>query len=280
MASSTHPLQEGSFDPLALLRRSQGDASDIRTIKLRMLWLRQRVPEARVKTELVTLDERVVVIAAAISLPDGGKGSGHAATDLGSSSDVAEAIETTELRAIGRALDILGYVITEEPSGAATAPPEQSSPAPQEKQPPREAPGSQPPGHVRAIRSMRERGQQQQPPAPSLPDIDELDDDSEETLPEAPAPERPLTASTASERPREQPPAPPRPTPQPVSDDDEPPLEDVSWTAFWSWARSTYQLRSRNQVEELLGQPIEREVPGKVRQMLIAHFDEARSDES
>lgn len=278
MAPSTHPLQEGSFDPLALLKRSRGDGSALRDIKLRTLWLRQRVPEAQVETELVTLDERVVVIAAAISLPDGAKGSGHAVAMLNDAEDVAEAIETTELRAIGRALDILGYVITEESSTATAAAPDRPSPAQPSRQ---ETPGSrQPPEHVRAIRSMRER-EQQQAPAPSLPDIDEIDDETEETLPEAPAPEPPLPVSTAPARPREQPAVTPRPAPQPAADnDDEPPLEDVSWTAFWNWARATYQLRSRNQVEDLLGQPIDKEVPGTVRRLLIAHFDKKEADES
>ena len=278
MASSTHPLQEGSFDPLALLRGSRGDGSELRDIKLRMLWLRQRVPEAQVETELVTLDERVVVMAAAISLPDGARGSGHAVAMLSDSDDVAEAIETTELRAIGRALDILGYVITEESSAAAATAPDRPSPAPPSQ---RETQGSrQPPEHVRAIRSMRER-EQQQAPAPSLPDIDDLGDEPEEALPEAPAPEPPFPVSTAPERPREQPATTPRPAPHaPADDDEEPPLEDVSWTAFWNWARAAYQLRSRNQVEDLLGQPIDKEVPGTVRRLLIAHFDKKEADES
>ena len=61
MTPTDHPLQDGSFDPLALLRRSRGD-DDLRDIKLRLLWLRQREPDARVTTEVVSLDERAVVM--------------------------------------------------------------------------------------------------------------------------------------------------------------------------------------------------------------------------
>jgi len=60
MTSPPHPLQDGSLDPLALLRRSRGD-NDPRDTKLRLLWLRQREPEARVRTKLISLDEHAVV---------------------------------------------------------------------------------------------------------------------------------------------------------------------------------------------------------------------------
>ena len=279
MASSTHPLQEGPFDPLAMLQRSRIDGGDVRGIKLRMLWLRQREPAARVTTELVTLDDRVVVLAASVTLPDGGEGAGHAASRIDEATDLAATIETTELRAIGRALDILGYVVIEQPGeeeptpapARAQASPkaEEEAPAPQQ-----ERPRSQPPEHVQAIRAMRQREQR----AAAAPAPEPETEDTDSANPEPPAP---------VDRPAPPQPAPERSQPQrvqeaasPPSDDSEPELEDVSWTAFWGWARSTYQLGSRVQLEELLGQPVGNKPPGELRRLLIAHFDEGNTAES
>ena len=286
MASSTHPLQEGSFDPLETLRRSGADASDPRGVRLRMLWLRKREPSASITTALVTLDERVVVLSAAVRLPDGGEGSGHAATRIDDATDLAEAIETAELRAIGKALDALGYVVVDRGStsdkraepervpaqpaldAAEPAQPRESVRPVADSQP--EGSNRQPPEHVRALRAIREREQRApQQPAQDIPPIGSTN--QPESDPEVPSP-----APTERTRPRPIRPA----TPAPTDDDGEPALEDVSWTAFWEWARETYQLRSRVQLEEVLGQPVGNKPPGELRRLLIAHFDEAGPGES
>jgi hypothetical protein len=281
------PLQDGSLDPLALLRRSRGD-NDPRDTKLRLLWLRQREPEARVRTKLVSLDERGVVMSARIELPGGGGTSAHAASTIADGA-IERAIVETELRAIAGALDALGYIVIETDQATQSDTPD--TPAPAEPAV-TETPRRQPPGHVQAIRALRERS------APVAgPDDPRIQEDAEaRPQPVEPTPSRspqrgpapvdrhPSPPDTApvdlSERRRAAPPEPVQPPPSPSDDDADPELEDISWTAFWTWARDTYQIWSRGQVEKLLGMPVDRESPGQLRQMLIAHFDGGSSDES
>ncbi|HEV2128216.1 MAG TPA: hypothetical protein VGR22_06330 [Thermomicrobiales bacterium] len=273
MTPPTHPLQEGGFDPLAMLRRAPNDGDDIPSIKLRMLWLRQRVPEARVETSVVTLDDNVVVMAATIALPDGGEGSGHAAVRRIEGDDIAALIETTELRAIGRALDIIGYVVVDQQGGQiaperAEREPVDREPTPitrerpdraGQEEPSRPEPASEdqpqgpatPPGHVQAIRSLRDRG-------------------TRDTAPQRPEPIPAPRQDRPTQRPEQQ--------QSPSVSDAEPELEDVSWTAFWNWARGSYQLSSRVQLEELLGQSIGPKTPGQVRQLLLEHFSSEKTD--
>jgi len=286
VASTNHPLQEGSFDPLETIRRLGVDASAPQGIKLRVLWLRTREPAARLTTTLVSMDERVVVMSATIALPDGGEGSGHAAARIADTDDLATTIEATEIRAIGKALDNLGYVVVDqgrspegrrrqEPAGSPSTsdtptPVRSRDPAPPTQDPQPESPGRQPPEHVRALRAIRDREQRSPQQTPPATPQDAMTDQSEH------GPERP--AAPPVERPR------PRPiraaTPVPTDDDTDPALEDVSWTAFWEWARETYQLRSRVQLEEVLGQPVGNKPPGELRRLLLAHFDGGDPGES
>ncbi|MDQ4044657.1 MAG: hypothetical protein M3173_04310 [Chloroflexota bacterium] len=283
MTPPTHPLQEGGFDPLAILRRSPGDSDDVRSIKLRMLWLRQRVPEARVETSVVTLNENIVVMAATIALPDGGEGSGHAAVQRTEGDDIAALIETTELRAIGRAMDIIGYVVVDQQTGQTASERIEREPAEREPTPisreradraTQEDPSrpvaaredqsqgpATPPGHVQAIRSLRDRGTRETAPQQPEP-VPTPRQDRTPTSSTPPSIQRPEQRST------------------PSADVAEPELEDVSWTAFWNWARGTYQLSSRVQLEELLGQSIGQKTPGQVRQLLLEHFSSATPTDS
>lgn len=223
---------------------------------LRMLWLRQRVPESRAETTMVSLDERGVVMSATVTLPDGGQGSGHAAAVIDDDTDLASAVELAETRALGRALDVLGYVVTESTTAGSQERPTSPRPTPREER------RSDPPEHVRAIRSMREREHQRPEPATPAP----VDAETGEI---ASSPGTPSTQDSKA----------PRPQPA-ANDDEEPALEDVSWTAFWGWARTTYQLSSKVQLEDLLGQPVGNKTPGELRQMLNAHFAVDSDDES
>ncbi len=273
MAPSRHPLQEGNFDPLAMLRQVRGDGSDTRAIRLRMLWLRQREPSAQISTEMVRLEERVVVMGASVTLPDGAEGTGHAAAGIENDTDLAATIEATELRAIGKALDALGYVVLD--SHITEHEPERPRPEPAHDRPdeapaPQEAARGEPPDHVRAIRSIRDREQRQATPA-SEPGPDAPDTEPRPMRREpAPQPSRPAPTNDDAEQ------ITPRridePSQQASDDSSEPALEDVSWTAFWNWARETYQLRSRVQLEELLGQPVGNKAPGELRRLLIEHY--------
>jgi hypothetical protein len=58
-----------------------------------------------------------------------------------------------------------------------------------------------------------------------------------------------------------------RPAPPAPAQEDDPPLEDFSWTAFWNWARKLgYQ--NKPAVEELLGHSITDMSPARVRVLL------------
>lgn len=237
---------------------------------LRMLWLRQRVPDARVGTAMVSFGERAVVMSATISVPGGGQGSGHVAIALDGETGVAQAIEIAETRAIGRALDVLGYVVTES---ASAAPQDRSTPpAPRPSPDEQAARRTEPPGHVQALRQMKHRDS---PP-------EELA--TQQPTPVGPYPEEQEAATESPESRAE--PAQEAPTPRAgrtetsTSEPDEPELEDISWTAFWGWARTTCQLSSKGQLEELLGQPVGNKTPGQLRQLLNAHFAEDIDDES
>ncbi|MBA2289496.1 MAG: hypothetical protein H0V98_03835 [Chloroflexia bacterium] len=285
MAPPRHPLQEGSFDPLALLRRSRGQGnSDVRTIMLRMLWLRQRVPEARVETALVSIDDHTVVMSAAISLPDGGQGSGHAAMRIDAETGPGAAVESAETQAIGRALDILGYVVTESSSEPSASDDRRPATSPQpitrdERRP-------DPPGHVQALRQMKNRDRPQLVPSPQEPTpIGPYPEMQEATTKEpesrAEPSQQPASADVRTEPSQESESVPHIPHTGPASDDsDEPEMEDISWTAFWDWARSTYQMKSRGQLEEILGQPVGNKTPGALRLLLITHFAGNTTDES
>lgn len=268
MPPHKHPLQGGSFDPLALLRRARasGNVPEQRAIMLRMMWLRQQIPEAQVETTLAHLDERSVVMAASIILPDGGRASGHAAADIDESADRADVIELTETRAIGRALDVLGYVVIEssssgQRSSGASGEPQQRSRAPQ-----------QPPEHVQALRQMKDRDR---PPAVTREQLPE----GAETGPSPGEDERDAgnEVGPAQSRAEQNEPG----TSGPSADrSGDPELEDVSWTAFWDWARATYHLGSRLQLENLLGQPVGNRTPAELRILLQRRIEEAQQADS
>lgn len=288
MTSPSHPLQDGSLDPLALLRRSRGD-NDPRDTRLRLLWLRQREPGARVRTKLVSFDERGVVMSARIELPDGGCTTAHAASPV-ADAPIERIVAETELRALAGALDALGYIVVESDQASQTDSRETADPEPEPIEPPRR----QPPGHVQAIRALRERERATPEAGPEDPRIHEdaearpqpIEPTPSRSPQRGPAPvdRRPSSPESApvdlSERRRAAPPETPPPAPPAPDDDADPELEDISWTAFWTWARDTYQIGSRGQVEKLLGMPVDRESPGQLRQMLIAHFEGGSSDES
>lgn len=100
-----------AFDPSNYL--SKVGNADYLEVKWRLVWLRTDHPDARIETELVSMDEVVqrgqktprAIFRAMVSIP--GKGS---ATGYGSETamDFAEFIEKAETKAIGRALGALG----------------------------------------------------------------------------------------------------------------------------------------------------------------------------
>ncbi|CAN5731229.1 hypothetical protein BH23CHL5_BH23CHL5_25760 [soil metagenome] len=97
------------FDPSPYVHqiRSRGGASsDYLDVKHRLLWLRHDHPDAEIVTELVRLDDQSAIFKATVSIPSGGRASGHGSE---TAADFSDFIEKAETKALGRALNALGY---------------------------------------------------------------------------------------------------------------------------------------------------------------------------
>ena len=97
-----------SFDPRPHLRRvqSQGQEADYLDVKWRLAWLRAEHPDARITTDLATLNEALAIFRATIEIPNGGSATGYGSE---MKTDFPDYIEKAETRAVGRALAALGY---------------------------------------------------------------------------------------------------------------------------------------------------------------------------
>lgn len=240
----------------ALVERGQGASAE--AVMLRLLALRQEHPDAVVETRPIRVDDGNVVIQASVSVPGGGAGSGIAAAVVTDGDAWAEVVERTETTAIARALDTLGHVLRvpasdraatgdtptepEAPAGptaAANAPsPEpEREPEPEVAEPPRErfAPrmAESAPPVVNALRRANRRPQEirEEAPAPQ----------QGPPQPTPPAPARPATAAPAA------------------AQGDDAHLEEYSWNAFWTRARSLGL--TPDKVTELLGRPANQMTP-------------------
>lgn len=93
-----------SFDPSKYLTKVGG--ADYLEVKWRLVWLRQRHPDAAIDTALIEHSGDTAVFRAVVSLPDGGSASGWGSESM---SDFRDYIEKAETKAIGRALAALGF---------------------------------------------------------------------------------------------------------------------------------------------------------------------------
>ena len=103
------PARQGSeFDPTPYIRqlRGRGGGSDYLDVKWRLLWLRKEHPDAEIVTELVQHDPQLAIFKATVTVPTGGKATGYGSE---TASDFPDFIEKAETKAIGRALNALGY---------------------------------------------------------------------------------------------------------------------------------------------------------------------------
>jgi hypothetical protein len=199
-----------------------------RSAALRALdWVRAEYPDAQVRVTLIPSDDALIAVRVKIETIDGPGGAAHG---------VAPGIEEAEDRAIIRAAEALGY------RPAPTTPPQED--AEEEPLPPplatvqhtQSAPLAGRSGHLGPPVVVRPRAQgsvQALAPTPapvrSAPQIDSL-------------PDEPL-------------------------DDREPEMEDVSWTAFWKWARSA-GYDTGDAVAKAIGRPIQGLTPREVRDLL------------
>jgi len=100
--------QGAGFDPTPYLRqlRGRGGGGDYLDVKWRLLWLRKEHPDAEIVTELVQHDPQMAIFKATVTVPTGGKATGYGSE---TASDFPDFIEKAETKAIGRALNALGY---------------------------------------------------------------------------------------------------------------------------------------------------------------------------
>src|SRR5215217_3911817 len=98
------------FDPTPFLRQlhvhGRGGGADYLDVKWGLLWLRKEHPDAEIVTELVQHDPQMAIFKATVTVPTGGKATGYGSE---TASDFPDFIEKAETKAIGRALNALGY---------------------------------------------------------------------------------------------------------------------------------------------------------------------------
>lgn len=288
-------------DPLPSLHalHRQGETDTPRAVQLRAQWLRRDQPASTIATELVHLDDRLVVVKATVTLPTGAATSCHAAEDVGPETPRGAAVERAESRALSGALDRLGYALeplaeadASETVEASEAPatqdaPPSTPPESEERVSPSPAtsprPVSEPPsGHERWSPSSRATSPSDEGARPHVVDaLRRMRRPEGPDVPERPAAtppvERPSATSPApdrSDRPdSRRPPITLRPRNQPspaatsASENDEAPLEDFSWSAFWKWARQR-GYTSHDELGRAIGRPTQNLTPGQIRAAL------------
>ena len=92
------------FEPARHLTRVGG--SDYLEVKWRLVWMRDRYPDAAVETQLVSHSDDTAVFRAMVSVPGGGSATGWGSESAG---DFRDYLEKAETKAIGRALAALGF---------------------------------------------------------------------------------------------------------------------------------------------------------------------------
>jgi hypothetical protein len=230
------PARQGSgFDPTPYIRqlRGRGGGSDYLDVKWRLLWLRKEHPDAEIVTELVQHDPQMAIFKATVTVPTGGKATGYGSE---TASDFPDFIEKAETKAIGRALNALGY-------GAQFGDPARADDPP--AGPARDRRGQPDPPVARPV-ALPQRGERQERRPEPKP----------EPKPEA---ETPAPISAAD-------------TPSPAATDSE--LVEYSWSAFWPWARER-GLNGPREIENLIGQQVAGLSPAELRDLIVA-ADERR----
>jgi hypothetical protein len=253
------------FDPSRYMRqlRGRGGSQDYLDVKFRLLWLRREHPDAEILTEHVRIDDTTAIFKATVTIPGGGKATGYGSE---TAADFGDFIEKAETKAIGRALNALGYGAQfaegdEDTQPAPSMPPARRqtapTPPPASAKPPLVAADTTPPAAQRRPAAsptpLTQRATSARPAAP----IDITSAGRERPGPEPKSPARP--AAEASARPA-----------QPAADtstESEPPLEDYSWTAFWRWARPL-GFENRGAIEALIGASITNMNPAQVRDLI------------
>lgn len=95
-----------TFDPVKYLSKVTG--SDYLEVKWRLVWLRDRHPDADITTDMVQYDGELglAIFKAHIAIPGGGSATGYGTE---TARDFRDFVEKAETKAIGRALAALGF---------------------------------------------------------------------------------------------------------------------------------------------------------------------------
>lgn len=93
-----------SFDPTKFLSRVNGN--EYLEVKWRLVWLRDRDPDAQIETEMVVMNPDIAICRAVITLTTGGRATGHGSE---TPNDFKDHYEKAETKAMGRALAALGF---------------------------------------------------------------------------------------------------------------------------------------------------------------------------
>ncbi len=228
------------FDPRPHLRRiqSQGQESDYLDIKWRLAWLRAEHPDARITTELATLNETLAIFRATIEIPSGGSATGYGSETR---TDFADFIEKAETRSIGRALAALGYgtqfaleLDLGDPELDVEVPPGPPVDSPERHQ------GRPPLRLAPRLEAEPEPVVEQEVEPVAAPAQQAVKSTSPAALEKQPRPEEGYNPA------------------------------NFNWNEFWHWARGL-GYSSKSQVEGLLGHPLGEMTPREVRAELIAY---------
>jgi hypothetical protein len=107
--NGTSPRPDRAFDPKPLVERLRtGGLETNQEVDLLLLWMRKEHPQAKILTDLAQFDPEIAVIRAVISLPSGAEATGYGSA---LSAEGKEMVERAETKAIGRALNGLGYSV-------------------------------------------------------------------------------------------------------------------------------------------------------------------------
>ncbi len=241
------PSRSSGFDPTPYLRQLRGrGGGDYLDVKWRLLWLRKEHPDAELITEMVEHDQQMAIFKATVTLPTGGKATGYGSE---TANDFPDFIEKAETKAIGRALNALGF-------GAQFGERGDETPTVPAARPGAERPASRPVAQTAAPVPLNRAAQTSRPAARA------------ESVPTEPVREPVQAPAQLRERPaqtvREASPAATAPAATPDAD-----LAEYSWSAFWPWARDR-GLNGPKEIEAMIGQPVAGLSPSELRTLIVA----------
>lgn len=219
---------------------------DDRGVRLHLQSLRREHPNAEIVTEHIRIDDEIAIFRATVTIPGGGKATGH-----GSVRAQADAtyIESAEMKALARALAVLGFSAQPAEGEAAPMP----------------GPSRRASAGIRSIGASADADAptESQGPAQPRPEPPRREPSRPGT------PDRPVSPEGAATAGRGTPPLTPFPRPSARPSEADPPLEDFSWTAFWRWAREQ-GFETKSAIENFVGRSIQSLSPGEVRQLIQA----------